>query len=202
MSFIAQRPVRPAERDVTDVDDGGAQIAIGTFWPTVKLHDLRLAARIAGDITTSRLMHMATEAALHVADQLKDWRKQREAEGAESLASVLLTSAGEPVEQINGESAKVYRFRRAVYSFTRASVLEGYRDVGTTPKGDKDAEALDRQIDDQRIISGDAIHLSVRELHAPAECWQKHIPGLCCCDSFHQCVFGMHIPYRYRDGHF
>jgi hypothetical protein len=106
MSFIAQRPVRPAESDVTDVDDGGAQIAIGTFWPTVKLHDLRLAARIAGDITTSRLMHMATEAALHVADQLKDWRKQREAEGAESLASVLLTSAGEPVEQINGESAK------------------------------------------------------------------------------------------------
>lgn len=106
MSFIAQRPVRPAESDVTDVDDGGAQIAIGTFWPTVKLHDLRLAARIAGDITTSRLMHMATEAALHVADQLKDWRKQREAEGAESLASVLLTSAGEPVELINGESAK------------------------------------------------------------------------------------------------
>lgn len=106
MSFIAQRPVRPAESDVTDVDDGGAQIAIGTFWPTVKLHDLRLAARIAGDITTSRLMHMATEAALHVADQLKDWRKQREAEGAESLASVLLTSVGEPVEQINGESAK------------------------------------------------------------------------------------------------
>jgi len=147
MSFIAQRPVRPAESDVTDVDDGGAQIAIGTFWPTVKLHDLRLAARIAGDITTSRLMHMATEAALHVADQLKDWRKQREAEGAESLASVLLTSVGEPVEQINGESAKVYRFRRAVYSFTRASVLEGYRDVGTTPKGDKDAEALDRQTD-------------------------------------------------------
>ncbi|MCP6524950.1 head completion/stabilization protein, partial [Klebsiella pneumoniae] len=86
-------------------------------------HDLRLAARIAGDITTSRLMHMATEAALHVADQLKAWRKQREAEGAESLASVLLTSAGEPVELINGESAKVYRFRRAVYSFTRASVL-------------------------------------------------------------------------------
>ena len=129
MSFIAQRPVRPAESDVTDVDDGGAQIAIGTFWPTVKLHDLRLAARIAGDITTSRLMHMATEAALHVADQLKDWRKQREAEGVESLASVLLTSTGEPVEQINGESAKVYRFRRA-------------------PKGDKDAEALDRQIDD------------------------------------------------------
>lgn len=37
MSFIAQRPVRPAESDVTDVDDGGAQIAIGTFWPTVKL---------------------------------------------------------------------------------------------------------------------------------------------------------------------
>ncbi|MCX3408497.1 head completion/stabilization protein [Raoultella ornithinolytica] len=148
MSFIAQRPVRPADSDVTDVDDGGAQITVSTFWPTVKLHDLRLAARIAGDITTSRLMHMATEAVLHVADQLKDWRRQREAEGAESLASVVLTSAGDPVELINGESAKVYRFRRAVYSFTRASVLEGYRDVSTTPKGDKDAEALDRQIDD------------------------------------------------------
>lgn len=129
MSFIAQRPVRPADSDVTDVDDGGAQITVSTFWPTVKLHDLRLAARIAGDITTSRLMHMATEATLHVADQLKDWRRQREADGAESLASVLLTSAGDPVELINGESAKVYRFRRAVYSFTRASVLEGYKAI-------------------------------------------------------------------------
>ena len=127
MSFIAQRPVRPAESDVTDVDDGGAQIAIGTFWPTVKLHDLRLAARIAGDITTSRLMHMATEAALHVADQLKDWRKQREAEGAESLASVLLTSAGEPVEQINGESAKFIAsgVRSTLHARQRTGRLQG-----------------------------------------------------------------------------
>lgn len=148
MSIIAQRPVRPADSDVTDMDDGGAEVVVGTFWPTVKLRDLRLAARIAGDITTSRLAHMATESALHVADQLKDWRRQREAEGSESLASVLFTADGEPVDMVNGESAKVYRFRRAVYSFTRARVLEGYRDVSTTPKGDKDAEALDRQIDD------------------------------------------------------
>lgn len=49
---------------------------------------------------------------------------------------------------INGENVKVYRFRRAVYSIARALVLEGYRDVDTTAKGDKDAAALDLQRDD------------------------------------------------------
>ncbi|MCS5931651.1 hypothetical protein LNQ03_07815 [Klebsiella pneumoniae subsp. pneumoniae] len=54
------------------MDDGGAQIAIGTLWPTVKLHDLRLAARIAGDITTSRLMCIwQRSAALHVAGSIE-----------------------------------------------------------------------------------------------------------------------------------
>ncbi|MGT3309545.1 head completion/stabilization protein, partial [Yersinia enterocolitica] len=46
------------------------------------------------------------------------------------------------------ESVKVYRFRRAVYSIARALVLEGYRDVDTTTKGDRDAAALDQQRDD------------------------------------------------------
>lgn len=39
MSFISGPTCQTAESDVTDVDDGGAQIAISTFWPTVKLHD-------------------------------------------------------------------------------------------------------------------------------------------------------------------
>ena len=53
-----------------------------------------------------------------------------------------------PAVEINGESVKVYRYRRAVYSIARALVIEGYRDVDTTPKGDKDAAALDLQRED------------------------------------------------------
>ena len=53
---------------------------------------------------------------------------------------------GTPVKQLRGDMG--YRFRRAVYSIARALVLESYRDVDTTAKGDKDAAALDLQRDD------------------------------------------------------
>lgn len=141
MSFIAQRQVKSSATDIADLDDGEAAITGDVFWPVVKLRDLRLAARIGGDITTTRLQHVASEAFLHVCDQLADWRAARQLEGVAALADVEA-----PV--INGESARVYRFRRAVYSQARALILEGYRDVSTTQKGDKDADALDNQIGD------------------------------------------------------
>jgi len=141
MSIIAQRKIAPSADDVTDVDDSGEAVSAGEFWPEIALSDLRLAARIAGDITTSRLKHAALEAVSHVTDQLDEWRAGQLQAGYAALADV-------PAREVNGESAKVYRYRRAVYSIARAFILEGYRDVTTTAKGDKDADALDRQIDD------------------------------------------------------
>ncbi|EAX3090769.1 head completion/stabilization protein, partial [Salmonella enterica] len=130
-----------AEKDVTDVDDGAEKVTAGAFWPEILLRDLRLASRIPGRTTTSRLKFVTTEAVAHVTDQLDDWRGIQESAGYSTLADV-------PARMLNGESVKVYRYRRAVYSAARALLLENARDVDTTEKGDRKADALEVQTDD------------------------------------------------------
>lgn len=141
MGMVAKPQVNSAETDVTDVDDGAEKVTAGTFWPEILLRDLRLASRIPGRTTTSRLKFVTTEAVAHVTDQLDDWRGIQESAGYSTLADV-------PARMLNGESMKVYRYRRAVYSAARALILENARDVDTTEKGDRKADALEVQTDD------------------------------------------------------
>ncbi|EAM4544495.1 head completion/stabilization protein [Salmonella enterica] len=141
MGMVAKPQVNRAEKDVTDVDDGAEKVTAGTFWPEILLRDLRLASRIPGRTTTSRLKFVTTEAVAHVTDQLDDWRGIQESAGYSTLADV-------PARMLNGESVKVYRYRRAVYSAARALLLENARDVDTTEKGDRKADALEVQTDD------------------------------------------------------
>ncbi|ECF7068128.1 head completion/stabilization protein [Salmonella enterica subsp. enterica] len=141
MGMVAKPQVNSAEKDVTDVDDGAEKVTAGTFWPEILLRDLRLASRIPGRTTTSRLKFVTTEAVAHVTDQLDDWRGIQESAGYSTLADV-------PARMLNGESMKVYRYRRAVYSAARALLLENTRDVDTTEKGDRKADALEVQTDD------------------------------------------------------
>ncbi|EOG3858927.1 head completion/stabilization protein [Salmonella enterica] len=141
MGMVAKPQVNSAEKDVTDVDDGAEKVTAGTFWPEILLRDLRLASRIPGRTTTSRLKFVTTEAVVHVTDQLDDWRGIQESAGYSTLADV-------PARMLNGESVKVYRYRRAVYSAARALLLENARDVDTTEKGDRKADALEVQTDD------------------------------------------------------
>ncbi|HCM2546605.1 TPA: head completion/stabilization protein [Salmonella enterica subsp. enterica serovar Durban] len=141
MGMVAKPQVNSAEKDVTDVDDGAEKVTAGTFWPEILLRDLRLASRIPGRTTTSRLKFVTTEAVAHITDQLDDWRGIQESAGYSTLADV-------PARMLNGESVKVYRYRRAVYSAARALLLENARDVDTTEKGDRKADALEVQTDD------------------------------------------------------
>ncbi len=141
MGMVAKPQVNSAEKDVTDVDDGAEKVTAGTFWPEILLRALRLASRIPGRTTTSRLKFVTTEAVAHVTDQLDDWRGIQESAGYSTLADV-------PARMLNGESVKVYRYRRAVYSAARALILENARDVDTTEKGDRKADALEVQTDD------------------------------------------------------
>ena len=71
-SLVATKTPFPPGSDVTDVDDGDSTVTAGSFWPVINLKDLRLAARITGGVTTSRLMHVTTEAVAHVIEQLAD----------------------------------------------------------------------------------------------------------------------------------
>ncbi|HIB7693847.1 TPA: head completion/stabilization protein, partial [Escherichia coli] len=111
MSLIARPRVNSADTDTTDTDDGDAMVSAGDFWPAISLHEIRLASRIPGRTTTTRLLHAATEAVAHVIAELELWKRERMAEGAASLADV-------PATQVNGESVHVHRYRRAVFALT------------------------------------------------------------------------------------
>ena len=141
MSMVARTEPRPAEDDITDTDDGDTRISAGAFWPDIVLRELRLAVRLPGRVTTSRLLHTATGAVAHVTRELEAWQQEQQAAGHQTLADV-------PAPVINGESVNLWHWRNAVYTATRALILERYRDADTTDKGDRRADALDIQTSD------------------------------------------------------
>ena len=135
--FIATAPTAPAE----------GEIASSPFWPAISLPDLRETVRLDGTVTTARLKHAVIDAITSVNRDLADWRRAREAEGVATLAAV-------PGEVINGESAYLHSYRRAVYAMTRANLLERYTDYSATGDGVKGADA--------KIISSDDLYRDAR----------------------------------------
>lgn len=135
--FIANATTSPAEGEVDSIP----------FWPAISLPDLRDTVRLDGTVTTARLKHAVIDAITSVNRDLADWRRAREAEGVATLAAV-------PCEVINGESAFLHSYRRAVYAMTRANLLERYTDYSATGDGVKGADA--------KIISSDDLYRDAR----------------------------------------
>ncbi|WP_323887168.1 head completion/stabilization protein [Aeromonas caviae] len=135
--FIATAPTAPDEGQVTS----------DPFWPAISLADLRDTVRLDGTVTTARIKHAVIDAITSVNRDLADWRRAREAEGVATLAAV-------PGEVINGESAYLHSYRRAVYAMTRANLLERYTDYSATGDGVKGADA--------KIISSDDLYRDAR----------------------------------------
>lgn len=135
--FIANAPTSPAEGEIDSTP----------FWPAISLPDLRDTVRLDGTVTTARLKHAVIDAITSVNRDLADWRRAREAEGVATLAAV-------PAEVINGESAHLHSYRRAVYAMTRANLLERYTDYSATGDGVKGADA--------KIISSDDLYRDAR----------------------------------------
>ena len=82
------------------------------------------------------------EGVSHTLDQLTVWQAVQTAAGHARLADV-------PATEIDGESVKVHRFRRAVSSIASAHILGSYRNVDTTGSaGEKRAASLSSQADD------------------------------------------------------
>ncbi len=135
--FIANAPTSPAEGEIDSTP----------FWPAISLPDLRDTVRLDGTVTTARLKHAVIDAITSVNRDLADWRRAREAEGVTTLAAV-------PGEVINGESAYLHSYRRAVYAMTRANLLERYTDYSATGDGVKGGDA--------KIISSDDLYRDAR----------------------------------------
>lgn len=118
-------------------------ITSSAFWPGISDARVRQDYRIDAGITAERLKAAIIEAIATTNGALSDWSIQQTKAGCATLADV-------PAEEIDGTSVNVHRYYRAVGSLAKALLLERYRDIDTSPKGDRKADALADPIDDCR----------------------------------------------------
>lgn len=125
-------------------DAGQKIIHSGAFWPEINLDHLRQEMRIDNAITSARLYHAAVATVANVNQQLESLREKAEAVGQTTLAQT------NTKQQINGESLPVIRYRRAVYTYTKALLLEAYADHDAAGKTASRADAKQEQAVDNR----------------------------------------------------
>lgn len=132
-SFIATAQAKPDQ----------AQIANDGFFPDLDIAAALAAMRQDGTVTAERQRAALIEAVLSINKELATWKAAQLAAGHESLQAV-------PAPTIDGRSAHVHRYLRAVYCEARAGLIERYRDYDATAAGDRQAEALMLAVEDLR----------------------------------------------------
>lgn len=118
-------------------------IDAGAFWPAIDPAAARETMRLDGTVTAERLRAALVEAIASVTGELGVWMLGRIALGYATLAAV-------PAPQIDGESAHLHRYRRAVYGLAAANLTERYRGFDATDPGNRRADQLESPIDDLR----------------------------------------------------
>lgn len=132
-SFIATAPAQP----------GQTLIANDGFFPDIDVNQALAAMREDGTVTPERFRSALVEAALSVNDELVGWKASQQAAGYATLEAV-------PAAAIDGKSAHLHRYLRALYCQARAGLIERYRDYDATASGNKTAEALLQAVEDLR----------------------------------------------------
>ncbi|GHD59885.1 head completion/stabilization protein [Jeongeupia chitinilytica] len=119
-----------------------ATLSNAGFWPDIELDKARDVMRFTDTVTDIRLTEALVNAMASVNGEtdMKAWRQGKQAVGFTTLADV-------PADQIDGESVLVQHYRRAVYCFAKANLVERYRDYDTTREGQKKTDTLDEQPD-------------------------------------------------------
>ncbi|MEY0304016.1 head completion/stabilization protein [Providencia manganoxydans] len=160
MNLVASKEIRSTQDET--INDGQEKVTSGAFWPVIILAECRQSMRLTGGISTSRLKHMASEAVIYVNQQLRQWSEEQQANGFMTLNDV-------PAEAINDTTTLVFRYKHAVYCFTKAMLIENYRDIDTTREGEKHAQALSTQVDDLRRDGQNAVRDILGKLRMFAE---------------------------------
>ncbi|AXF23505.1 phage head completion protein [Burkholderia pyrrocinia] len=142
--FVSTAPV-PAATAPKPADPAVASVIPGDGWfPEIDLRVAREVMRLQdGTITDARFRDAVVEGIAHTRDVLAEWRVDREREGAADLATTL---SGD----VDGVNVQVSRFRRAVYAWALAWLVERYRGYDTSASGTRRAEALDCLPEDAR----------------------------------------------------
>ncbi|AOH83613.1 head completion/stabilization protein [Sphingomonas panacis] len=130
-----------------------APIANDGWFPDVDVASLRASLRLRDSVTPERLRGSALNAIITVGDQLVAWQAARAAAGHASLGAV-------PAPMLDGQSRLVLLYARAVAAYTKADLVERYRDVDQTAAGQRNVGELDSSIEELRR---DGLH-AVRDM--------------------------------------
>ncbi|PHV11324.1 head completion/stabilization protein [Chitinimonas sp. BJB300] len=134
-TFIALGDSKPAALDIGDV------VTNIPFFPNIRLSQVREAQRLDSTVTVPRLRVAVVEAMASTNSELAVWADQQKSRGFRTLADV-------PADQLDGESVHVQRYRRAVYCFANASLVERFRSFDSTKDGHEVADKLDLTVND------------------------------------------------------
>ncbi|NVM87466.1 hypothetical protein FHT32_001105 [Variovorax sp. SG517] len=135
MNLLGNPPTPAAGAETALANDG--------WFPDIDLAKLRATARLDGTVTPDRLRHSAVQAVLSVNAELALYKSAQLVLGREKLEDV-------PSPKVDGKSAQLALYLRAVYSAVQADLVERYRDYDTTGAGDRAADKLELRADDLR----------------------------------------------------
>jgi len=138
-------PPASAETETPIANDG--------WFPDVDLASLREAMRLRDSVTPTRLRNAALNAIITVGDQLVAWQGKQAAAGYASLGTV-------PAPTLDGKSRLVQLYARAIGAYTKADLVERYRDVDQTAAGQRSVGELDSSVEELRR---DGLH-AVRDI--------------------------------------
>lgn len=128
-------------------------IANDGWFPDVDLASLRATLRLRDSVTPERLRTSALNAIITVGNQLVAWQAAQAAVGCASLGAV-------PGPMLDGKNRLVLLYARAVAAYTKADLVERYRDVDLTAAGQRNVGELDSSIEELRR---DGLH-AVRDM--------------------------------------
>ncbi len=118
-------------------------IANTAFFPAISPSACRTTMAIGQDITPDRLRHALISAMQEANENLALWALEQTQAGYTTLADV-------PAGSIDGSSVKVSQYKRAVYSFAKAELIERMSDYDTSLSGDRKQDKLISAIDQYR----------------------------------------------------
>ena len=132
----------------------GVMLECGPFWPDIDINHFRDSQRIGGTlIPDQRVKDALLGGVMAMEADLGAWRAALEEGGSASLADA-------PQTQIGTEQRLLMLFRRAVYAYATADLVETHRDVTASGPAQSASGELDQRADDHRRT---AIH-AVRDM--------------------------------------
>ena len=111
------------------------------FFPDIDPKCVRSLMRLEQTVAPARLREAIKTGMAETNAELFDYREQQIAAGFKWLADV-------PSDDLDGESLRVFYYKRAVCSMATATLYERYRGVDASAKGDKKADSIDSTIDE------------------------------------------------------